>query len=294
MLCVQVRSAVRFITDRVSGGEVLSCDSPSGVPGKSVADVLREKHPKPCSSGGDTFLPCGSLPPVLDVDITADYVERVAHCIKGAAGPGGSTAMQWHSYLFQFGAYSAHLRDAVAELARRLANNVVKSEDIRALMANWLIALDKCLGVHPIGKGEALRRVLGKVVALATRADLEEACETDQPCSGLRAGMEGSIHVVKKLFDLNCDAGWGLLLVDAKNAFNSLNRIVALWNARVLWPHCLWFLFSTYCGYAALFLQGSSDYLLSKEGVTQGDPFSMMLYAVAILPLIHLLKNPKR
>ena len=93
---------------------------------------------------------------------------------------------------------------------------------------------------------------------------------------------------------LNCDAGWGLLLVDAKNAFNSLNQIAALWNARVLWPCCLRFLFSTYCGYAPLFLQGSSDYLLSKERVTQGDPLSMMLYAVAILPLIHLLKNPKR
>ena len=100
MLCGQVCSAVRFITDRVSGGGILSYDSPSGVPGKSVADVLREKHPKPCSPGSDTFLPCGSLPPVLDVDITADYVERVAHRIQGAAGPGGSTAMQWHSYLF--------------------------------------------------------------------------------------------------------------------------------------------------------------------------------------------------
>ena len=53
-------------------------------------------------------------------------------------------------------------------------------------------------------------------------------------------------------------------------------------------------LLNTYHGYAALFLQVSSDYLLSKEGVTQGDPLSMMLYAVAILPLIRTLKNPKR
>ena len=87
-------------------------------------------------------------------------------------------------------------------------------------MANRLIALDKCPGVRPIG---ALRHILGKVVALATRADLEEVCGTDQLCSGLRAGMEGAIHAVKELFDLNCDAGWGLLLVDEKNAFNSSN-----------------------------------------------------------------------
>ena len=176
----QVRSAVCFITDRVSGGGVLAYDSSSGVPGKSVADVLREKHAEPCCSGNDAFLPCDSLPPILDVDITADYVERVAYRIQGAAGPGGSTAMQWHSCLLRFGTYSARLRDAVAGLARRLANTVVEWEDIRALMTNRLIALDnKCPGVRPIGIGEALRRVLGKVVALATRADLEEVCGTD-------------------------------------------------------------------------------------------------------------------
>ena len=178
MLCGQVCSAVRFITDRVSGGGVLVYDSPSGAPGMFVADALRKKNPEPCSSGNDMFLPCDSLPPILDVDITADYVERVAHCIQGAAGPSGSTAMQWHSYLLRFGAYSAHLRDAVAGLACHLANTVVKWEDVCALMANRLIALDKCPGIRPIGIGEALRRVLGKGVALATCADLEEVCGT--------------------------------------------------------------------------------------------------------------------
>ena len=134
----------------------MASDSSSGVPGKSIADVLQEKHPEPCCSGNDAFLPCDSLQPVLYVDITADYVERVAHRIQGAAGPGGSTAMQWHSYLLQFGTYGAHLRDAMAGLARRLANTVVEWEDIRALMANRLIALNKCPGIRPIGIGEAL------------------------------------------------------------------------------------------------------------------------------------------
>ena len=101
---------VRFITDRVSGGGVLAYDSPSGVPGKSVADVLREKHPESCCSCDNVFLPCNSLPPVLDVDITTYYVEKIAYCNQGAAGLGGSTAMLCHSY----GTNSARLRDAVA------------------------------------------------------------------------------------------------------------------------------------------------------------------------------------
>jgi len=39
------------------------------------------------------------------------------------------------------------------------------------------------------------------------------------------------------------------------------------WNARILWPRCSHFLFNTYQGYARLFVQGSDQVLLSKEGV---------------------------
>ena len=123
---------------------------------------------------------------------------------------------------------SYHLRDSVALLACQLANNVVEWDDIRALMASRLTALDKCPGVRPIGIGEALHRILAKVVALATRGDLEDVCGVDQLCSGLRSGLEGAIHAVNELFDQHCDRGWGLLLVDAKNAFNLVNRVSAL------------------------------------------------------------------
>lgn len=48
-------------------------------------------------------------------------------------------------------------------------------------------------------------------------------------------------------------------------------------------------LFNTYQGYANLMLHGSSEYILSKEGVTQGNPLSMLLYAMAVLPHIQAL-----
>ena len=52
-------------------------------------------------------------------------------------------------------------------------------------MIGWLIALDMCPGVCLIGVGEALRHILCKVVALATRADLEDMCGVVWLCPGL-------------------------------------------------------------------------------------------------------------
>ena len=211
--------------------------------------------------------------------------------LQGGAGPGGKTAMQWQDFLLRYGAPSERLRDGIAELTRRLANNIVDWMDIRALMADRLIAFNKNPGVHPIGIGEVLRRILGKVIAAVTQVDVESVCGVDQLCSGLKAGIEGAIHSTRELFEEKSGDGFGLLLVDANNAFNSVNRAVALWNVRVLWPRCSRFLFNTYQGYSTLWVSGCSDRILSKEGVTQGDLLSMLLYAIAVLPLIRSLSD---
>ena len=155
-----------------------------------------------------------------------------------------------------------------------------------------MIALDKCPGVRPIGIGESLHRIVGKVICSATRLDLAVLCGTDQLCGGIRSGIEGTVHAITDLFEEHCTSGWGVLLVDASNAFNSLNRAALLWNVRILWPRCSCFFFNTYRGSSPLVVRGSDVFLFSQEGVTQGDPLSMFLYAAGTLPLIQSLKNP--
>ena len=81
-------------------------------------------------------------------------------------------------------------------------------------------------------------------------------------------------------------------MVDASNAFDSLNRTAMLLHARVLWPRCARYLFNTYCGWSMLVVRDASECLYSKEGVTQGDPLSMFMYAIGTLPLIRSLHNP--
>ena len=135
-----------------------------------------------------------------------------------------------------------------------------------------------------IGVGETLRRIVGKAVGHLTRLDIEEVCGVSQLCSGLKAGIEGGVHAIRELFDDHSDDGWGVMMVDPSN--------VVLWNSRVKWPRCSQYSFNTYRGWAPLVLKGSGSMLHSKEGITQGDPLSMFIYAIATLPLINTVHHP--
>ena len=159
-------------------------------------------------------------------------------------------------------------------------------------MACRLVALDKCPGVRPIGVGKTLRRIAGKTVCMLTRCDLEDIGGTSQLCGGVHSSIEGAIHTVRDLFDEDQEEGWGVLLIDASNAFNSINRQAVLWNSRVLWPSCSLFLFNTYRGWASLIVVDANKILYSREGVTQGDPLFMFIYAAPTLSLISHIGKP--
>ena len=105
-----------------------------------------------------------------------------------------------------------------------MCNQILPWSKVRILVSGRLIALDKCPGVRPIGIGECLRRTKCKSVAEFTKVDLEETYSTDQLACGLKAGVEGAIHAVSDVFDDNQADSCGMLLMDASNAFNSLNR----------------------------------------------------------------------
>ena len=144
--------------------------------GKCVLDVLREKHRPPGVANHDVFLTYSELPLLIYVDITPSHVEQLARCLRGSDGPGETDFYHWQCFLLHYGAHSFCLREAVADLALYLANGVVNWMSIRALMANKLIALDKCPGVHPIGVGECLRRVfLVVVMGLVTGWEAQSA-----------------------------------------------------------------------------------------------------------------------
>ena len=60
-------------------------------------------------------------------------------------------------------------------------------------------------------------------------------CQDDQLCAGTKAGIDGTIHGVQDLWDKKLSTEeWVFLLVDAKDAFNKINRVGMLWAVQHL------------------------------------------------------------
>ena len=116
--------------------------------------------------------------------------------------------------------------------------------------------------------------------------DIKEACGYIQKCSGLPAGLEAAVHAMQKVYE--DEDTEGILLVDSKNAFNSLNRQVALHNVQFLCPALSRTLQNCYRAPSRLFVAGGGEQV-SNEGTTQGDPLSMPFYSLATLPLVQQL-----
>ena len=117
----------------------------------------------------------------------------------------------------------------------------------------------------------------------------EDVCKSAgslQVCAGQDSGCEAAVHAMCMIFeddDAEC-----LLLVDATNAFNCLNRNAALHNAQIICPTIATALINTYRAEVMMFIIGGGI-LQSTEGTTQGDPLAMSTYAIGILPLINRL-----
>ena len=186
-----------------------------------------------------------------------------------------------------FKSASADLCDSLASTTRRICSSFVDPRGLSAFVACRLIALDKRPGVRPIGVGETSRRIVGRAIAASISDDSQDAAGPLQVCAGHLSGCEAAVHAMRQVSEApNTDA---IILVDASNAFNSLNRQAALRNIHKLCPALSKALINTYREDVELFIDG--EVLLSQEGTTQGDPLAMTMYAIAITPLIHRLED---
>ncbi len=254
---------------------------------EETLEILRQKHPKPRQAENEILLPDQPIEihPVIFEEIDADAIRQAAVRTKGGSGPSGMDGDGWRRLLTskQYGQESTDLCKALARFSRTLCTNTHSEESLQSFLACRLIPLNKNPGIRPIGVGEVLRRIIGKVIASIVKDDVLQSVGSLQVCAGQEAGSEAAVHAIRQIF-VNEETE-AVLLIDAANAFNSVNRMAFIHNTKVICPSLSTFITNCYQYHARLFVIGGAE-IKSMEGTTQGDPIAMFIYAIAIIPLI--------
>ena len=253
----KVNAALDLLSKSNNGGTLNPTDpsDPSDPSSPSVLEMLLKKHPPGQPVNPSVLIGEGEPPLVHSVlfdRIDGDAIKKAALNTKGAAGPSGLDAHCWRRLCTSFRSASHELCNSLALFARRLCTSFVDPKALSPFLACRLIALDKCPGVRPIGICEAARRIISKAILFVLRDDIQDAAGSMQLCAGQIAGVEAAIHFMREAFSAeDCEA---VLLVDASNAFNSLNRECALRNIRFVCPPLATILINTYRNSTELFV----------------------------------------
>ena len=260
-------SAISCLSNEMGKGVLGLKDTTDG---KTVKELLLEKHPKarngdPDSIVSQTEIEPPDFHPVLFDNITGALVRQRALQLGGSGGPSGADSTHWKRILTEHGRPSDDLCNAIALVARKLCLTTVDPIHTANLRDCRLIALDKNPGIRPIGICDVLRRLIGKVCLSVLKPLIREISGHQQLAAGYKAGCEAAIHSIREIFaEDDCE---GLLLIDASNAFNELNRTTALRNIEEICPP-----FATLCGNfyrKPSHLNIDNSFILSEEGTTQ-------------------------
>ena len=187
---------------------------------------MHAKHPHSETPPIDS-LRTGNIPaidlPTIFASLDGQLIKKSILRTEGAAGVSQADEHVWHKMVCSFKDSSVDLCNSLAAAARRIATTFIDPESISTLLANRGIPLNKNPGLRPIGIGEILRRAIGKSIMAVVKSDVEKHAGALQLCAGQSAGVEAAIHAMKQIYEAEtCD---GILLLDAENAFNRVNKL---------------------------------------------------------------------
>jgi hypothetical protein len=286
----KVKSAMRLLS-RHEGMilDVNSCLNSEDGNTHTVLDELKTKHPPKGTICPEAVVENEDIEfhPVIFDSIDGEAIQSAALRTNGAAGPSGIDADGWKRLCTSFRRHSSDLCNSLALVAKKLSSTYVDPKGLATFTASRLIAIDKQPGVRPIAIGEVVRRIISKAILAVVKTDILEVTGSIQLCAGQDSGCEAAVHAMRVI--LQDESTEAALLVDAQNAFNCLNRQLALVNIHRICPSIAATLTNLYREDANLYVQNETVH--SCEGVMQGDPLAMAMFALGVTPLIRELQG---
>ena len=178
-----------------------------------VKEILQEKHPQARHIDQSIVLPQNNSSPesVIYEEITGELVQKMARYLKGSGEPTLVDSDIWKHFLCSkvYGRSSVDLCQAIAELAKLLCTEDIHPDCLEEFLACRLVPLDKGdtpdgkPGVRPIGVGEVLRRLVGKVLIAVIKDDITIAAGPIQTCAGVKAGIETAVTQCDKFLKMS-------------------------------------------------------------------------------------------
>ena len=173
--------------------------------------------------------------------------------------------------------------NALAQFFTTVANGKLPREVLPAMRDSEVIAVGE--KARPITLCNTMRKIVSIILynknAAAVDATLDEVQFAHKP-----QGMEIIIHTMSAV--LQNDTGLDLLVSDATNGFNVLNRMRALEIIMTSYPSMYPFIRDMYLESPKLFFNMRHDgvkQLVMEMGVQQGDVMSTLLYSITMLEL---------
>ena len=281
-----IRRANTFIENGRLSDAISTLES-NGVASDShrVLDELREKHPY---ADKPTF-PIGPLPAALQIEDLDELRKMMRSFPRGSAAGRDGFSSQFFEDLLDCNLPEKSLMFLKAE--QTLVNIFLagKAPDVISEFVSSapLIPLNKPDGsIRPIAVGEVHRRLVSKVAAAFAKKKYTTAyLEPLQVGVGTRCGAEALVHSINRNLRLYGERDDHVcLLIDFKNAFNSVNRDSIMSEIRLICPEIATWVEYSYQSAPRLYT--NTEVLFSCKGVQQGDPLGPLLFALALHPIV--------
>ena len=178
---------------------------------------------------------------------------KSATTTHGSHGPSGLDANEARRILTHFGQQLVEISKTLAKIALKISTEILSSGLLEPHNARRLIPFDKKPGVRPIGISEVIRRKVGRNIPKCLKG------KTLVLGTGQKCGIDCAFHALRKQKERT--ASDAVLLIDAKNAFISSNRSLALKNIANICPSLLPAIQNSYLGPSKLSLNKKLFYL---------------------------------
>ena len=126
-------------------------------------------------------------PIFIPMDIKKDVVQSVSRKLLGGLVPGGTDLEALQRWILKFWEDSNKNYISVEIFVDWLANNNPPWAACRQFIYSCLVALDKRLGVSPVGVRENWKRIFTKCVLRVMGSKSTNACQYYQLCAGLKS-----------------------------------------------------------------------------------------------------------